>query len=140
MVHLRTMFELLKTNSLKLRLKKCTFAHTETRYLGFIFGHCIVCTDPNKVKVVIDWPLPSTYKQLKSFVQFCAYYMRFIHNFSDWSTPPTDMLKQDMPTKSVWSDLTRSTFESFVVRLTSAPVRALPGTRIGAIFTVATYA
>ena len=103
-VHLRTVFELLKVNSLKLRLKKCTFAQTETKYLGFIVGHGTFRTDPDKVKAVLDWP--ST-QELKSFAQFCAYYMRFIHHFSDCSTPLTDMLKQDMPMKLVWSDLTR---------------------------------
>ena len=36
LVHPKTVFELLKANSLKLRLKKCTFAQTETKYLGFI--------------------------------------------------------------------------------------------------------
>ena len=66
--------------------------------------------------------------------------MRFIHHFSDYSAPMTDMLKQDMPTKLVWSDLTRSAFESSVLRLTSAPVLAVPDTRIAAMFTVATDA
>ena len=110
LVHPRTVFELLKVNSLKLCLKKCTFAHIETKYIGFIVGNGIVRTDPCKVKAVLDWPLPSTQKELRSFVQFCAYYMRFIHHFSDCSTPLIDMLKQDMPTKLVWSDLTRSAF------------------------------
>ena len=50
------------------------------------------------------------------------------------------MLKQDMPTKSEWSDLTRSALECLVLRLTSAPVLALHDTRIGAMFTVATDA
>ena len=45
-----------------------------------------------------------------------------------------------MPTKLVWSDLTRYAFEGLVLRLTSAPVLALPNTRVGAMFTVATYA
>ena len=108
LVHLRTVFELLKVNSLKLRLKKCTFAQTETKYLGFIVGNGIVRTNPDRVKAVLDWPLPSTQKELKSCVQFCAYYMRFIYHFSDCSTPLTDMLKQDMPAKSAWTDLTRS--------------------------------
>ena len=66
--------------------------------------------------------------------------MRFIHHLSDCSTPLTDMSKQDMPIKLVWSDLTRYAFESLVLRLTSAPVLALPDTRIGAMFTVATDA
>ena len=45
-----------------------------------------------------------------------------------------------MPAKLAWSDLTRSAFESLVLRFTSAPVLALPDTRIGAMFTVATDA
>ena len=73
LVHLRTVFELLKANSLKLRLKKYTFAQTETKYLGFIVGNGTVRTDPDKVKAVLDWHMPSTQKELKSFAQFCAY-------------------------------------------------------------------
>ena len=45
-----------------------------------------------------------------------------------------------MPAKFTWSDLTRSAFESLVLRLTSAPVLALHDTCIGAMFTVATDA
>ena len=138
--HLRTVFELLKKNTLKLRLRKCTFAQNETKYLGLLVGNGTVRPDPEKIKAVRDWPLPTTQKELKSFVQFCSYYGRFIHHFSDCSTLLTDMLMQNMPLKLVWSDLTRCAFETLVVRLTSAPVLALPDTRTGAMFTVATDA
>ena len=92
--HLRIVFELLKNNSLKLRLRKCTFAQTETNYLGLIVGNCAVRPDLEKIKIVKDWPLPSTQKELKYFVHFCSYYGKFIHHFSDCSAPLTDMLRK----------------------------------------------
>ena len=79
--HLRIVFELLRKNSLILRLHKCTFGQTETDYLGLIVGNGTVRPDPEKIKVVKDWPLPTTPKEIKSFVQFCSYYGRFIHHF-----------------------------------------------------------
>ena len=87
-------FKLLNKKSLKLRLRKCTFAQTENVYLGLIVGNGTVRPDPEKIKVVKDWPLPSTQKELKSFVQCCSFYGRFIHHFSDCSAHLTDMLKK----------------------------------------------
>ena len=79
--HLRIVFELLRKNALKLRLHKCTFGQTETNYLGLIVGNGTIRPDPEKIKAVKDWPLPTTQKELKSFVKFCSHYGRFIHNF-----------------------------------------------------------
>ena len=92
--HLCIVFEILRKNSLKLRLHKCTFDQTETKYLGLNVGNGTVRLDPEKIKAVKDWPLPSTQKELKSFVKFCSYYGRFIHHFSNCSAPLTDMLKK----------------------------------------------
>ena len=94
MKHLRKVFELLRNNSLKLRIRKSTFAQKETNYLGLIVGNGTVRPDPETIKAVKDWPLPTTQKELKSFVQFCSYYGRFIHHFSDCSAPLTDMLRK----------------------------------------------
>ena len=81
MEHLRLVFELLRKNSLKLRLRKSTFAQTETYYLGLIVGNGTIRPDSENIKAVKDWPLPTTRKELKSFVQFCSYYGRFTHHF-----------------------------------------------------------
>ena len=118
----------------------CKFTQTETIYLGLIVGNGTVRPDPEKIKAVKDWPLPTTQKELKSFVQFCSYYGRFIHHFSDCSAPLTDMLKKNAPMKLVWSEQTISAFTVLVCRLISAPVLALPATRFGAMFTIATDA
>ena len=138
MQHLRIVFEILRKNSLKLRLHQCTFGQTETTYLGLIVGNGTVRPDPEKIKAVKDWPLPTTQKELKSFVQFCSDYARFRHHFSDCSAPLTNMLRKNEPMKLVWSDSTILAFKVLVCRLISAPVLALPDTRIGAMFTIAT--
>ena len=68
--HFRIVFEPLRKNSLKLRLRKCTFARTETIYLGPIVGNGTVRPDPEKFKAAKDWPPPTTQKELKSLVLF----------------------------------------------------------------------
>ena len=80
--HLRIFFELLRKYSLKPRLRKCTFAQTKTIYSGLMVGNGKVCPDPEKIKVVKNWPLPSTQKEPTSFVQFCSYFGRFINKLN----------------------------------------------------------
>ena len=50
------------------------------------------------------------------------------------------MLRKNEPMKLVWSDRTIFAFKLLVCRLISAPVLFLPDARIGAMFTIATYA
>ena len=89
-------------------------------------GNGTVRPDPERIKAVKDWPLPTTQKELKSFVQFCSYCGRFIHHFSNCSAPLTDILKKNAPMKLAWSDQTIYAFKVLVCRSTSAPVLALP--------------
>lgn len=38
--------------------------------------------DPAKTKLVMDWPIPSTHKELQCFLGFTSFYRRFIQNYS----------------------------------------------------------
>nr|GFB58249.1 hypothetical protein [Tanacetum cinerariifolium] len=40
-----------------------------------------VSTDPNKIKAMQDWPVPTTLKQLRGFLGLTCYYRRFIKAF-----------------------------------------------------------
>ena len=67
--HIRIVFEILRKNSLKQRVHKCTFGQKETTYLGLIVGNC---TAPEKIKAVKDWPLPTTQKNLSLLFNFAG--------------------------------------------------------------------
>ena len=139
--HLRQVFFILSKNDLRLRIKKCVFGCTSgTNYLGFIIKDGTLSADPEKVAAVSEWPLPNTQSELRSFVQFCTYYHRFIHHFGDCSAILTDMLRKNQPSKLNWSSQAKLAFLSLKQRMISAPVLVLPETGTQAMFTVATDA
>ena len=139
--HLRQVFFILSQNDLRLRIRKCIFGCTTgTDYLGFIIKDGTLSADPKKVAAVSEWPLPRTQSELRSFIQFCTYYHRFIHHFGDCSAILTDMLRKNKPSKLEWSSQAKLAFLSLKQRMTSAPVLVLPETGTQAKFTVATDA
>ena len=98
------------------------WAKRETEYLGFIVGNGTVLTSPSKVAAVIDWPLPETHKQIKSFVDFSSFYRKFIHHFADCSAPLTDLCQRSLPERVVHSDTTKGVFETVKARMISVLV------------------
>ena len=107
-------------------MPKCFWGRKETEYLGVIVGNGTLRTAPDKISAVRDWPLPETQKQIKSFVQFCSYYGKFIHHFSDCAAPLTDLCRKNLPGNVVHTDATKTAFETLKSRMISAPVLLIP--------------
>ena len=51
-------------NDLYLKPDKCEFAQKEIEYLGYIIKEGYIGMDPKKLKGVLDWPTPTTVKQV----------------------------------------------------------------------------
>ena len=77
---LNGVFEKLRQANLKLKPSKCTFFKQEISYLGHRVSKNGIATDPKKVEVVNNWPVPKTIKELRSFLGFVGYYRKFIMN------------------------------------------------------------
>lgn len=88
---LRRVLQILRTHKLFLREEKCSFAQPTLTYLGSIIGEGKIRMDPKKVEAVKAWPVPTTLRQLQSFLGFCNYYRRFIRNFSKIARPLHDI-------------------------------------------------
>ena len=73
----------LRENDLYLKPEKCEFYQEQVKYLGFIISEGKIEMDPKKIAGIADWPIPTTLKQLRSFLGFGNYYRRFIRSFSD---------------------------------------------------------
>ena len=78
-----------------------------------------------------------TQKQIKSFVQLCSYYGKFIHYFSDCVAPLTDMCRKKLPENVVHTETTNIAFETLESRMISAPVVLIPSMGHEAEFVVA---
>ena len=51
--------------------------------------------DPIKVEGITKWPVPTTVKQVRSFLGFCNFYCVFIPKFSDIARPLNDLTKKN---------------------------------------------
>ena len=77
----------LQDNDLFLKPEKCHFHKKQVEYLGVIIGDGKVKMDPVKVKAITDWPMPTTLKELRSFLGFGNYYKAFIEQYSHITRP-----------------------------------------------------
>lgn len=130
---------------LKISLDKCQFCQTKVKYVGHIVSAKGVAADPDKIEAVTKWPTPTNLKTLRSFLGFCGYYRRFIHNYSSIVRPLTDLTKGYGPTQrgrkpkngenrvylderesfgERWDQTCTDSFEKIKHCLTSAPVLA----------------
>ena len=72
--HMKTVFEELKANKLYINEKKSEFFMQKIRYLGHIISKDGVCMDPEKLRVIDEWPIPKNLHEVRSFLGMCSYY------------------------------------------------------------------
>jgi hypothetical protein len=73
---------------------------------------------------VLDWVVPQTVKEVRSFLGLAGYYRRFIENFSKVAKPLTSLLEKGVDFS--WTDERQKAFEELKKRLTTALVLTLP--------------
>ena len=83
LVHLRQIAELHKTCGMKLNLRKCQIMQSRVEYLGHQVDQHGISMIPSYVQRILEWKLPETGKELKSFLGFTGYYRSFIKEYAD---------------------------------------------------------
>jgi hypothetical protein len=121
---LRNIFKRLSESNLKLQLNKCQFLRKEVLYLGHIISEQGVKPNPEKVKAIVEFPVPKNDKEVKSFLGLVGYYRRFIQNFSVITKPLTSLLKKDI--KFSWTVTQQEALESLKRLLCSEPLLIYP--------------
>lgn len=126
LIHLEQVFSRLRDANLKLNPEKCDFGRDEIKYLGFILSAEGVVVDKERMKVVKEYPIPKTERDIRSFLRMANYYRKFIPNYSKLASPLSSLLKKDV--KFEWSELCQQSFDCIKQALTSTPVLAYPNT------------
>ena len=124
--HLRQVLSVLKENSFYAKLSKCSFYQTSTKFLGFVIDKDGIRMDPDKVSAVLNWSLPTSKTEVRSFLGLCNHYKRFIRDYSTKVAPLGDQAKADSSFDLDQNSDAIKVFEWLKRTITTAPVLAAP--------------
>lgn len=78
--HLDALFQRLSDNGLVINVNKCKFGLPVVDFLGHTISPDGITPDKEKVKTIVDFPLPKTAKGLRRFLGMLNYYRKFLKN------------------------------------------------------------
>ena len=124
LIHLDLVLKRLIQANLKLKLEKCCFARKKIRFLGNILSAEGCQPDPEKTRVIREYTVPSTRKELKRWLGMVGFYRKFIPLFSRISEPLTKLLSKKVD--YVWSEACESSFQTLKKSLLQEPILGYP--------------
>ena len=122
--HLRLVFDRFRTAGLKLKPSKCDFGQKQVNYLGHVITRDGIQPDPEKIKVVQEYPVPRTVKDVRAFMGLTNYYRKFVKDFAHIASPLHDLTKKGAA--FLWTEECQDAFETLKKALTEAPILAYP--------------
>ncbi len=126
MEHLRAVLKALRVAGLMANPRKCAIGRVEVRYLGFHLGHGQVRPQIDKTAAVAACPSPKTKKEVRQFLGLAGYYRRFVPNFSDLTSPLTDLTKKEALDPVQWTELCQQALTKVKAALCGGPLLHSP--------------
>jgi hypothetical protein len=127
--HLKLVLQKLRDNQLYAKFSKCEFWIDKVPFLGHIISNGGIAVDPAKVKEIMEWRVPTTVTEIRSFLGLAGYYQRFIEGFSKIAKPMTSLLEKGREFK--WDGKCQGSFDQLKKRLMSPPVLIMPDLQKG---------
>lgn len=93
MIYISLVTKALYDAHMKISNEKSHFFKQKIEYLGHIITHNKITVDPEKVMTIRDYPMPTTLKQLRSFLGLSGYYRKFIKDYAKITKPLTIHLR-----------------------------------------------
>ena len=94
---------------------KCHLGLEEASYLGYQVGRGNVQPQEIKVKTILDWPRPTTKKQVKSFLGLVRNYQSFIPGFATLASPLHDLTWKTLPDRVTWLETRLSVVYKLII-------------------------
>ena len=85
--HLSEVFQILRKYNMKMNPAKCAFGVSAEKFLGFIVNNRGIEANPDKIKVVLDMPPPSSIKEVQRLTGRIVALSRFVSKASDKCQP-----------------------------------------------------
>ncbi|SCO20290.1 uncharacterized protein FFB20_15917 [Fusarium fujikuroi] len=124
--HLKQILERMKDAELYAKPSKCSFYQDRVEFLGFILTTEGIEMDLARIRTILEWPEPTTYREIQVFLGFCNFYRRFIYGYSKVTAPLTALMKGSQNGKKPGSvrlnDQERQSFRALIAEFGKAPV------------------
>ena len=107
---LRSVFDRLRAHGLTAQPAKCRFGFPSLNYLGFVVDKLNITPQQSKVSAILNAPLPTSKKALRSYLGMVSFYRRFIPNLSSLTGPLSDLPRKEIREPRAWNDKLRENF------------------------------
>ena len=118
--NLASVLKILSNRGLTLNKSKCSFYQQEVEYLGFILDKNGLRMNTEKVKAIIEAPLPTNVTELQSFLGGINYYSKFIPNMASITSPLYELLWKEVLWS--WTNKQQIAFTKLKQKLTKVPI------------------
>ena len=123
--HLRLVFERLRHYGIIINLQKCVFGVPSVEFLGHSVDSTGIHPLPAKVQTVLDFPQPTSRRQLRTFLGLTNFYHRFIPGCARIADPLNTLLAESKEHLS-WNDSQIHAFSALKEALANATLLAHP--------------
>ena len=101
-------FRRLQTYNLKIQFKKCKWAKSSLKFLGFIISADGIKMDPAKVLAIDSFPKPMNVKQLQRFLGLLNFSGKFVDSLASIASPLYELFQKKK--KFVWTEAHQTAF------------------------------
>ena len=119
-VHVRAVLQRLRENKLHAKLEKCQFGVSSVKFLGYQVDSSGIACDKDKIKAIVEWPVPKSKQELQVFLGLANYLRKFVNNFARIAAPLFKLLRKDVPYS--WIEECQDSFETLKIAISSVPV------------------
>ena len=121
---MRIVLDRIVAAGIKLKVKKSKILQRSVTFLSFRVSQEGVEPDPDRVKVILQWPEPRDSTETRAFIGVCAYYRKHIRDFAEIARPLYDSTKKRVLFK--WGPAQNEALNALKRCLTTAPILACP--------------
>ena len=92
----------------------------QVKYVGLVLSAQGASPNGDKVRAIVDIPIPANAQDLLRFIDMANYLSKFLPNFSSVTQPLREILKNDVTW--VWSSSHQAAFQNLKEFIVTAPV------------------
>ncbi|GFT41070.1 retrovirus-related Pol polyprotein from transposon 17.6 [Trichonephila clavipes] len=106
-----------------MKFKKCQLLRRKVEFLGLVVENRTIRPSIAKTIAVKNFPVPTTVKQVQSFLGLTGYFRKFIPAYSQIAKPLSDLTRKDNP--FIFEQPQMEAFEKLKKLLTESPVLSI---------------